>query len=135
MPTATGLVVVSCLASATAFAPPASLPAVQRVATRAPPVVALAKKKTNVDFSDTGSKDADGYRRGSFGIGENESIVIWGIVAAALVFGGGLDEETAQKIGEAQRGFYPKPPGLEQAEAVKAKAAAKAAAPSAFPAS
>ena len=35
-----------------------------------------------------------------------------GPLTVALVFGGGLDEETAQKIGEAQRGFYPKPPGL-----------------------
>ena len=76
------------------------------------PVKKTAKKSSGVDFSDTGSADADGYRRGSFGIGENESYVIWGIVLAALAFGGALDDETAQKIGEAQRSFYPKPPGL-----------------------
>jgi hypothetical protein len=76
------------------------------------PVKKTAKKSSGVDFSGTGSADADGYRRGSFGIGENESYVIWGIVLAALAFGGALDDETAQKIGEAQRSFYPKPPGL-----------------------
>jgi len=84
-------------------------------------VAALAKKAKSpkkgrqpgsVDFARAASTDADGYRRGSFGIGEKESVVIWLLVAAALVFGGGLDEETAQKIGEAQRGFYPKPPGF-----------------------
>lgn len=66
---------------------------------------------------------------------DNESKVIWGVVAAALVFGGGLDDETAKKIGEAQRGFYPKPPGLDEAYKLKAaKAAASAGtAPSAFP--
>ena len=82
-------------------------------------VAALAKKAPkkgrqpgSVDFARAASTDADGYRRGSFGIGEKESVVIWVLVAAALVFGGALDDETAQKIGEAQRGFYPKPPGL-----------------------
>ena len=40
-------------------------------AARKPP----PKKKgsAGVDFSKTGSTDADGYTRGSFGIGENES--------------------------------------------------------------
>jgi len=101
--------------------------------------VAAAKKKpvkqNSADFAGMGSTDADGYRRGSFGIGDNESKVIWGVVAAALVFGGGLDDETAKKIGEAQRGFYPKPPGLDEAYKLKAaKAAASAGtAPSAFP--
>ena len=46
------------------------------------PVKKTAKKSSGVDFSDTGSADADGYRRGSFGIGENESYVIWGLVLA-----------------------------------------------------
>lgn len=85
-----------------------------------------AKKKgaSGVDFSKTGSTDTDGYTRGSFGIGENESKVIWALLAAALISGGALDDETAQKIGEAQRGFYPSPPGIEQVEAIKSKRAA-----------
>ena len=70
------------------------------------------KKSSGVNFAATGSTDVDGTRRGSFGIGESESVIIWGLVLAALVFGGALDDETAQKIGEAQRSFYPKPPGL-----------------------
>ena len=42
-------------------------------------IVAAARKpppkkgSAGVDFSKTGSTDADGYTRGSFGIGENES--------------------------------------------------------------
>ena len=79
-----------------------------------------------MDFSGTGSTDADGYRRGSFGIGENESKVIWALVLSALVLGGGLDDETAKKIGDAQRSFYPKPPGLEEATARKAAKVAEA---------
>ena len=63
----------------------------------------------------------DVYRRGSFGIGENESKVLWVVLLSALLFSGSLDDETAQKIGEAQRGFYPKPPGMEQVEALKAR--------------
>ena len=147
-------------------------------AARKPP----PKKKgaSGVDFSKTGSTDTDGYTRGSFGIGENESSscsplepaslrqsarraghspllnaahplctstfadpnphanpdpnsdpisltlaeVIWALLAAALISGGALDDETAQKIGEAQRGFYPSPPGIEQVEAIKSKRAA-----------
>ena len=50
--------------------------------------------------------------------------VIWALLAAALISGGALDDETAQKIGEAQRGFYPSPPGIEQVEAIKSKRAA-----------
>ena len=46
---------------------------------------------------------------------------LFAVLAAALVLGGGLDDETAQRIGEAQRGVYPSPPGLEQANAIKAK--------------
>ena len=68
-------------------------------------------------------------RRGSFGIGENESKAIWGVVLAAIVFGGALDEDAAQKIGAAQRSFYPKPVGYEKVEAIKAKAKAKATRP------
>lgn len=101
-------------------------------------VVAAAKQKKgfrgSLDFAKAGSQDANGYRRGSFGIGEKESVVIWGVVALALVLGGSLSEEQAQKIGEAQRSLYPKPPGLEKAEALRAKSASPAA-PSAFPAS
>ena len=48
---------------------------------------------------------------------------LFALLAAALISGGALDEDTAQKIGEAQRGFYPSPPGIEQAEAIKAKRA------------
>ena len=44
-------------------------PAGIAAAARKPPT----KKSAGVDFSRTGSKDADGYTRGSFGIGENES--------------------------------------------------------------
>ena len=54
------------------------------------------------------------------GIGENESKALWATVIAAILFSGSLDDETAQRIGEAQRGFYPKPPGMEQVEALKA---------------
>jgi len=50
--------------------------------------------------------------------------VIWALLAAALISGGALDDEMAQKIGEAQRGFYPSPPGIEQVEAIKSKRAA-----------
>lgn len=118
------LVVVLCATHASAFAPSArctgcahsSLP-------RAPAVVAAEKdRKGSLDFSRTGSADKTGYRRGSFGIGEKESVVIWGVVAAFLVFGGSIDEETAQRIGEAQRSIYPKPPGLEKAAALKDQA-------------
>jgi len=94
--------------------------------TRTLSIVAAAKKKpqkkaNSLDFAGTGSTDKSGYRRGSFGIGENESIVIWGVVAAALVFGGALDDETAKKIGAAQRSFYPSPPGLDEVSARKGK--------------
>jgi hypothetical protein len=104
--------------------------ALNRIQRRAPQALASAKKQSksqNADFSKMGSTDADGYRRGSFGIGENESKLIWGAVFAALIFGGALDDETAQKIGAAQREFYPKPPGMEQADALKAKSTNKGA--------
>ena len=159
------LVLAACLPVLSAFTPGTALrsaaaaPARAMAPARATCVVAAARKKqpkkgsrpTNVDFAGTGSTDVDGYRRGSFGIGEKESVVIWGLVIAArdarhsnpspkglgrtgssrlhppvapsayapitsraqaLVFGGALDDETAQRIGEAQRSFYPKPPGL-----------------------
>ena len=51
--------------------------------------------------------------------------MIWALVGAALVFGGGLDDETAQKIGEAQRSFYPQPPGYAEAAASKQAAIKK----------
>ena len=53
----------------------------------------------------------------------NLAEALFALLAAALISGGALDEDTAQKIGEAQRGFYPSPPGIEQAEAIKAKRA------------
>ena len=94
-------------------------------------IVAMAAKRKppgknkGVDFSALGSVDASGYRRGSFGIGENESKVLWVIVAAALVFGGKLDERTAQDIGSAQRNAYPA--GLAPSEKVlEIRAKAKA---------
>jgi hypothetical protein len=76
-------------------------------AARVPAVVAAAKKQekkrsTPNALKYVGRENTD-YVRGTFGIGENESKVIWGIVFAALVFGGGLSEEQAQKIGAAQR--------------------------------
>ena len=94
---------------------------------RAPAVILLDKRKQKpakrgtLDFSGTGSTDASGYRRGSFGIGKNESIVIYAIVALALTFGGAINEETAQKIREAQQSFLPKPPGYEKALKLKSK--------------
>ena len=108
---------------------------------RAHDIVAMAKKpvqkkkssSSSLDFAGFGSTDTDGYRRGSLGIGENESKVIWAVVIGALVFGGGLDDETAQKIGAAQRSFYPQPPGYEEAAAARQAAKAAASPASVFP--
>jgi hypothetical protein len=108
---------------------------------RAHAIVAMAKKpvqkkklsSSSLDFAGLGSTDTDGYRRGSLGIGENESKVIWAVVIGALVFGGGLDDETAQKIGAAQRSFYPQPPGYEEAAAARQAAKAAASPASVFP--
>ena len=125
------LVLLSGLPAALGFATHAPRPhAVSRSSSheRAPICIAAANKKkpskkssSSLDFGSTGSTDADGYRRGSFGIGETESIVIWAVVGAALVFGGALDDETAKKIGDAQRSFYPQPPGFDEAVKLKAK--------------
>jgi hypothetical protein len=108
---------------------------------RAHAIVAMAKKpvqkkklsSSSLDFAGLGSTDTDGYRRGSLGIGENESKVIWAVVIGALVFGGGLDDETAQKIGAAQRSFYPQPPGYEEAAAARQAAKAATSPASVFP--
>ena len=108
---------------------------------RAHAIVAMAKKpvqkkklsSSSLDFAGLGSTDTDGYRRGSLGIGENESKVIWAVVIGALVFGGGLDDETAQKIGAAQRSFYPQPPGYEEADAARQAAKAATSPASVFP--
>ena len=64
-------------------------------------LVALAKKMppkastSTTEFSAMGSTDADGYRRGTFGIGETESKILWGLVLGALLFGGDAAEERA----------------------------------------
>ena len=70
-------------------------------------------------FERLGSTDSDGYVRGSFGIGQNESIVLWSIVLVALVLGGYLDEDVARRIGDAQRSFYPRPPNIESARELR----------------
>lgn len=76
-----------------------------------------------------GSTDRDGYRRGSFGIGENESKVLWVIVGAALVFGGSIDEEKAAKIRAAQSGCFSEScqSDTPSASVLSSKAVAKAA--------
>ena len=62
---------LSLVPALTRTAPSRLSPAGIVAAARKPP----PKKKgaSGVDFSKTGSTDADGYTRGSFGIGENES--------------------------------------------------------------
>ena len=124
------------VSSLAVYARPAKAPTA-----RAHDIVAMAKKpvqkkkssSSSLDFAGLGSTDTDGYRRGSLGIGENESKVIWAVVIGALVFGGGLDDETAQKIGAAQRSFYPQPPGYEEAAAARQAAKAAASPASVFP--
>ena len=81
------------------------------------------KAAKGVDFSSLGSVDSSGYRRGSFGIGRNESIVLWAVVALALTFGGSLDKDSAARIGDAQRSIYRKP----SAEVVAIRETSKAA--------
>ena len=63
------------------------------------------KVRSKVVSSPLGSSDSSGYRRGSLGIGPNESKVLWVLVGLALVFG--VDDDTAAKIGAAQRDLYP----------------------------
>ena len=62
-------------------------------------------ERSKVVSDPLGSSDASGYRRGSLGIGPNESKFLWVIVGLALVFG--VDDDTAAKIGAAQRDLYP----------------------------
>ena len=70
------------------------------------PMAAAKKPRQGKVVSDPlGSTDASGYRRGSLGIGPNESKVLWIVVGLALIFG--VDDETAQQIGAAQREMYP----------------------------
>jgi len=71
-----------------------------------------------MDFSLMAS-DVDGYRRGSFGIGENESKVLYAILFAALVLGGNIDEERAAELRAAESKLLPKPPGMDQARAIR----------------